>query len=247
MSAEPLSIEEVREILRTWEGAQGEPMSTLSRLCATVEHYAAKQAEGDDRVYYCERCDRWQDNRTGCEADIRDDERKKVEGAQRHALQVAVEHLVTVGFPTQNCAQFLALVADHFPAEIVARWNARRLEGGVLQGADAERGRLRALVGRMRSWIEDTDSHEAQCPQRARFHSSEAYKEALAAGESFDCTCERGRLLADLGGQDAAEELRLLRELEAVHNQTTDDAGSWTTKHRNALIALRHFREVHHG
>lgn len=33
--------------------------------------------EAHENVWYCEKCDRWQDRRSGCEADIRHDQRER--------------------------------------------------------------------------------------------------------------------------------------------------------------------------
>jgi hypothetical protein len=54
-------------------------------------------AEERENVWYCAECDRWQDKRTGCEADVRHDESERIRRELLEALDDIREERVVPG------------------------------------------------------------------------------------------------------------------------------------------------------
>jgi hypothetical protein len=67
-------------------GALGRSLAERDRLSELLRGLLETGAHG---AWYCAKCDRWQDPRSGCEGDIREDERQKGEG-ERDRLRAAV-------------------------------------------------------------------------------------------------------------------------------------------------------------
>lgn len=102
----------LKEVLETAEEAKipggAWDRRFVSRLCATAQHYANDLAIARALyrgVSYCEKCDRCHDSRTGCESDIRQDERKKV-GAENDRLSALVAQMRKVLAEALPCVEY---------------------------------------------------------------------------------------------------------------------------------------------
>ena len=202
---EILSMEEVREIAASTRCQPGVwNWQEHARLCVTVEHYAGKLVEGTKLTWYCPKCDRWQDRRTGCEADIRFDERQKAEG---EAAQIAAEQ-----------DRLRALVAGMREA-LRCSHEGRRCTCAFVEGVRwgaccpscAEKATVRQLLadpdGQLAYELAAKDREDA-----GRWREMAATTDQML--KEWDETDPMTRLAEEAA--EESEELRLLRDVEAA-------------------------------